>query len=144
MASLLRNKHGNYIFYGLMALLVVGLGGFGIRNFSTGGGITTAGTVGGQQITANDYARALRQELAAASKQMGQQLTMEQAQQLGIDKSVMGQLFTGAALDDEAQRFGLSVGDDQVMKRLSAFQAFKASMANSTATHTSSNCNSRA
>lgn len=125
MASLLRNKHGNYIFYGLMALLVVGLGGFGIRNFSTGGGITTAGTVGGQQITANDYARALRQELAAASKQMGQQLTMEQAQQLGIDKSVMGQLFTGAALDDEAQRFGLSVGDDQVMKRLSAFQAFQ-------------------
>lgn len=45
MSSSLRSKkRGNTIIWALMALLVLGLGGFGARNF--GGSVQSIGTVG--------------------------------------------------------------------------------------------------
>ena len=45
----------------LMAMLVGGLGGFGVTNF--GGGMTAIGTVGDRKIDVNEYARSLRQAM---------------------------------------------------------------------------------
>ncbi len=39
----------------MMGMLILGLGGFGVTNF--GGTVSTVGTVGKVEITADDYAR---------------------------------------------------------------------------------------
>ncbi len=107
----------------LMALLIAGLGGFGVTNF--GGGTARIATVGDRQIDVTDYARALQQELQAFSAQIGQPVTMEQAQTLGLDSQVRQRLITAAALDNEAARIGLSVGDARVAQEIMANDAFK-------------------
>jgi peptidyl-prolyl cis-trans isomerase D len=105
----------------LMAPLIVGLGGFGVTNF--GGGTARIATVGDRPIEVTEYARALQQELQAFSAQLGQPVTMEMAQTLGLDSQVRRRLITAAALDNEASRIGLSVGDARVAQEIMANDA---------------------
>jgi peptidyl-prolyl cis-trans isomerase D len=123
MSNVLRQKRGNTIVFALLALVILGLGGFGVTNF--GGRITKIGTVGDEAISTSDYGRALQSEMRAMSAQMGQPLTIEQAQQLGLDRSVQAQLFASAALDHESRRIGISAGDGQVRQTVMAIPAFR-------------------
>ncbi|MCA3438617.1 MAG: SurA N-terminal domain-containing protein [Rhodobacter sp.] len=118
-----RRKGSVVLVWVLMAMLIAGLGGFGVTNF--GGGTARIATVGDRPIDVTDYARALQQELQAFSAQIGQPVTMEQARTLGLDSQVRQRLITAAALDNEAARIGLSVGDARVAQEIMANDAFK-------------------
>ena len=107
----------------LMILLIGGLGGFGVTNF--GGGVQTIGRVGDRDIDADAYARALRQQINALSQQFGQPMTMAQVQAFGIDQQVLQSVLDQAALDNEAARIGLSVGDAVLASELTTIQAFQ-------------------
>ncbi|EPX78426.1 peptidyl-prolyl cis-trans isomerase [Salipiger mucosus] len=104
-------------------LAIIGFGGFGAVNFS--GGTARIGNVGDTEITANDYARALQNEMQRLQQQTGQAVTLEQLRQFGITDQVLARLVTEAALDEEARRMGLSVGDERVAEELRAIQAFQ-------------------
>ncbi|MEZ5911881.1 MAG: SurA N-terminal domain-containing protein [Paracoccaceae bacterium] len=119
----LKSKSANTLVWILMAMLILGLGGFGITNF--GGGVTAIGSVGDREIAVNDYARALQQEMAAITQQTGQTLSMEQATAFGLDRVVRQRLVTEAALDNEAARVGLSVGDARLLQEITAMPAFQ-------------------
>ncbi|MFN3644210.1 MAG: SurA N-terminal domain-containing protein, partial [Gemmobacter sp.] len=106
----------------LLGLLFVGLAGFGIGGF--GGSVRRIGTVGGQDIGVNDYARAMRQELQALSAQAGRPLTFQQAAAFGLDAQVLQRLVTTAALDDLAQRIGVDAGDARLAREIRAIPAF--------------------
>ncbi len=117
-----KGKVGQVVLWILMGLLVAGLGGFGVTNF--GGGMTTIGKVGDSEISTTAYARALQQELSAMSAQFGQNVSLSQAQAFGVDRNVLQQMVAQAALDDEAKRVGLSVGDARVVAEIARTPAF--------------------
>ncbi len=96
----------------LTILLVIGLGGFGVTNF--GGAVTSVGSVGDTRISAQDYARAVQQEVAAFSAELGTQLGMTEAMAFGLDRQALSSIVTRTALDNEAARIGLSIGDASV------------------------------
>jgi len=101
----------------LTGLLVLGLGGFGVTNF--GGTVTTIGSVGGTPITTQDYANALRQEIAAAEAQYGiPNISVPQALEAGLDRRALSMVVTNAAFDEEMARIGLSLGDTYVSKTI--------------------------
>lgn len=112
----LRTKGKSTIVWVLMGMLVLGLGGFGVTNF--GGGQTEVGRVGDTTITASDYARALQNQLNAYSQQTGQPFTVAQAESIGLTQQVQSQLFTAAALSEEARKIGVSVGDEKVAETI--------------------------
>lgn len=118
-----KGKGSQIIVYALLAMLVLGLGGFGITNFS--GGASVIGKVGDREITASKYARALQSELQALSAQFGSNVTLSQAQSLGVDRQVLGRLVGQAALDNEAARIGLSVGDETVAAEVTETPSFQ-------------------
>ncbi|MFN4128939.1 MAG: SurA N-terminal domain-containing protein [Paracoccaceae bacterium] len=118
-----KGKGSQIVVWILMAMLVVGLGGFGITNF--GGGLTSIGRVGDREIDTNTYARALQQELAALSAQFGQNISLSQAQSLGVDRQVLQSLVAQTALDNEAARLKLSVGDAVVAQTITESPAFQ-------------------
>ena len=107
----------------LMGMLILGLGGFGVTSFS--GGVKKIGSVGSTDISTDDYARALRSQVSALSQQIGKQLSMQEALSFGIDKQVIQSVINRAALDNEAQRAGLSVGDDVVAAEIMKMDSFK-------------------
>lgn len=107
----------------ILGLVLVGLVGFGSRNLT--GTTNVIGHVGGQPITAQTYYNALRQQIGAMSQQFGVQLTMEQAQALGVDRMVQGQLVRNAALDAEVQAQDLSAGDVRVAETIRSIPDFQ-------------------
>ena len=127
-APLKKRRGASVMAWVLMAMLVGGLGGFGVTNF--GGGITSIGKVGTREIEVNEYASALRQELNAFSAQFGQPVNLAQAQALGLDKQVLQGVITRAALDNEADNVGISVGDAVVASKVAATPAFQGTAGN--------------
>lgn len=119
----LRTHGKSTIVWVLMGLMVLGLGGFGVTSFS--GGSTAIGSVGGTAITADDYARALRNQINAFQQQTGQPIDMAQAQAIGLPQSVQSQLIAAAALEEQARRIGVSVGDDRVRQTIAEAPAFQ-------------------
>lgn len=107
----------------VVGLLILGLAGFGVTNF--GGQITAVAVVGDTEVSADDYALALQDEVSAMSRQFGQPITTQQALAFGIDGQVLQRLIARAALDNEAARVGISVGDTVVAERLVEIAAFQ-------------------
>ncbi len=107
----------------MMGMLILGLGGFGITNFS-GSYVSSIGTVGDVGITTRDYARAVQQEVASFSQQFGSQISMSQALAFGLDQRALSSLVTRSALDAEADRLGLSIGNATVAAELRKQDAF--------------------
>ena len=119
-----KKGHGSRWMAGaLLVLLIVGLAGFGARNF--GGRIQSLGKVGDSEIDVQRYANALRQELRAISQQSGQNITLSQARQFGLDQAVLQRVVAAVALENEAQNIGLSVGDAEVKRQITADPNFQ-------------------
>ncbi|MEP1766510.1 MAG: SurA N-terminal domain-containing protein [Sulfitobacter sp.] len=118
-----KSNVGKTAMWGLMALLFVGLGGFGAINLS--GDIRTIGTVGEKSIPVDTYARQIQQELNAISRQSGTPMSFAQAQNLGLDRAVLQRIMRDRALDHEATQMGLSVGDALLRDRLVQIAAFQ-------------------
>lgn len=113
------------IFVWLMLLLVIiGLGGFGIDGILSQRA-TAIGSVGGREISTQTYARALQSEMRAFQQQIGEPVSMAQAQAFGLDARARSQLITQAALENEAERVGISVGDDNVQRTVTSIGAFQ-------------------
>jgi len=123
MANRLRSKSTNAVFWVILGLLFLGLGGFGVRNF--GGSIRSIGSVGAIDISVTDYANALRQEIRAIERQTGKPMSMAQAKAIGLDQAVRQRIISRAALDNENKRIGLSVGDGRVRQEVSKISAFQ-------------------
>lgn len=107
----------------LMGMLILGLGGFGVTSF--GGGVTKVASVGDTEVSTNDYARALQQQLNALSQQFGKQISLQEAMAFGIDQQVLQSVLTRAALDNETGRVGISVGDEVVASKIMGMDSFK-------------------
>lgn len=116
-------KASNIVVWIILVLVMIGLGGFGVTNF--GGGLTAIGRVGDREVTTQDYARALQQQINALSAQIGQPVPFQQAQAFGLDRQVLQSVVTRAALDNEAARIGISVGDATVADEILQMAAFQ-------------------
>lgn len=116
MAKAFQSKGANLFVWILIALLILGLAGFGIGNFT--GTVNSVGSVGDEEIPVNDYWRELQNELRNLSNQAGRSIPLEEGLDYGVGRLALQKLVTEAALDNEASRIGLSAGDENVLKEL--------------------------
>lgn len=106
----------------LMGLLILGLGGFGVTNLT--GTVHRVASVGETNVGANDYARALRQEIRAQEAEAGGAISISRAQEMGLDRNVLGRLITRAALEEETRRIGVSIGDANLREEILQMDQF--------------------
>ena len=107
----------------LMGMLIVGLAGFGAVNFTSSS--SSVAQVGDEEVSIGNYVRELQREQRALQAQTGQAVTMAQMTAFGMDRMVLGRLISLAALDHESRQLGLSIGDENLIKELSAIDAFQ-------------------
>lgn len=112
MLQAIRSKAGSFFVKALFGLLILTFGIWGIgdifRNRPTD---TTVATVGGESIDAAALQTALQPALERLSMQLGTQVDLRQAKQMGIVQQVLAQLIDNSILDQEAQRMQLDVSD---------------------------------
>ncbi|RRH76700.1 peptidylprolyl isomerase [Falsigemmobacter faecalis] len=115
-------KAGQLFVWVLMALLIIGLSGFGVSNF--GGNVRNIGSVSGEDISTTEYFRALRSDLNALSAQTGKPLSFNEAAAFGFDGAVRQRLVTQGVLDAEAKRIGISAGDQRLATEIRLTPSF--------------------
>ncbi|MFP7570614.1 peptidyl-prolyl cis-trans isomerase [Marivita sp. S2033] len=118
-----KGKLSKTLIWVLMGLLFVGLAGFGATSLT--GSARSVATVGDEEITTDAYVLALRNEINAFAAQAGRTIPISEAQSLGLDRQVLAQLVTARALDNEAGKIGLSVGDEVVAEQLLQVPSFQ-------------------
>ncbi|WP_424931663.1 SurA N-terminal domain-containing protein [Amaricoccus macauensis] len=124
MLNIFRSKRSSVFVWIIVGLLIIGLAGFGI---GTSGGLSSqdVARVGEERVPAEEYAQALDQDMRNLTAQTGQSFTMEQARAFGIDRVTLLRLVNNAALDGEAKRLGISVGDAAIREQLQQISAFR-------------------
>jgi peptidyl-prolyl cis-trans isomerase D len=126
MLQAIRSKAGSVIVKGLFALLILTFGIWGIgdifRNRPTD---TAVAAVGGQSIDANTLQTALQPALERLSTQLGTQVDLRQAKQMGVVDQILGQLVNNSLLDQEAQRMQLDVSDSVIRDAITQDPTFR-------------------
>lgn len=117
-----RKRRGSVLGYILLGLIAVSMLSFGVTSF--GGGTSRVGSVGDLVITADEYAGALQNESNRIAQMVGAPVPLRDLLGAGLDRQVLGDLIRSKALDGEAQRLGLSVGDTEVAAELVKISAF--------------------
>lgn len=123
MAAKAGKSISRFFVWVILGLLFVALAGFGIGSF--GGGASRLGEVGDVEISAEDYARALQNEIRAQIAQTQTPVNLADLRARGLDEAVLQSLVARAALANEAQELGLSVGDAEVARQIQAVEAFQ-------------------
>lgn len=125
MSTFMKSKGSKTAMWFIMALLIVGLGGFGLTGAFQGASGSAVATVGDQDVTVDQFYSGVQQDLRNLSEQLGTQLTMEQGRAFGVDQNTLRRLINIAALNNEADNLNISAGNDAVKAELLNNPAFQ-------------------
>lgn len=120
MLEALRKGASGWVAKILFGLLVVSFAFWGIGDVFRGFGTNTLATVGGVNLTPQQYDQLFQRELQATSERMKRQLTPLQGRALGVDT----QVFSGLLMDAHGRSLGLGLSNDALMQRLQNDPAF--------------------
>jgi peptidyl-prolyl cis-trans isomerase D len=95
----------------VMGLIIVSFVIWGVGDMLRGFSPSTVASVGGAKISAQDYKIAYDRAIQQYQRRLRRPFTNEEARQIGLDRSVLQQLLSEAAVDDEARKLGLDVSD---------------------------------
>jgi len=110
------------LFMGALALSFVV---WGIADVFTGMNSTALATVGSTEISSDAFTRSYRNFLRNESQQMGSEITPDMAQKMGLGNVALQQLLSRTALDNSAERFGLTTPDAQLAQNVRSLPSFQ-------------------
>jgi len=112
----------------LMGGLTLSFVVWGIADVFTGASTTGVASVGGTEISAQDFQRGYRNMQRTQSQQMGMEITPEMATKMGLPQAALQQMISGTAANNEAASLGLTVSDTQVAQYVRAMAPFRGAL----------------
>jgi peptidyl-prolyl cis-trans isomerase D len=125
MLSALREAANSFIVKILLGVLVLSFAVWGISGSLVSGPGGAAVEFGGTRVGLADYRLAYNSQVLAYSRQLGTQLTAEQAKAFGIESSVLAQVVAGAVMDENASKLGLGISAAKLGQDIAADPLFK-------------------
>jgi len=126
MLSTIRDRTGSIVVKGLLVLLIISFGAWGVNDmlgYNVSGGSSVA-QVGKIEIPAQDLYDDVQREVARLGPLFGNRLTIGQAQQMGIVDAVLSRQINSTATHAAAADFGISIGDELVRQSIKAQSTF--------------------
>ncbi len=112
----------------LMGGLTLSFVVWGIADVFTGVSSTAVASVGGTDISAQDFQRGYRNIQRNQSQQMGMEITPEMAQKMGLGQTALQQMIASTAANNEAVGMGLTVSDTAVAQYVRAMAPFRGAL----------------
>ena len=125
MLQLLRRAANSFVAKILLALLVLSFALWGIGDVFRHSGSNVLASVGSTEITPQAYRNDYDRERQYLSRRSGQVITNEQAENMGLRRSVLNQMLTEATFDEVARKNGLQVSNGLIAKEISQDNAFQ-------------------
>ena len=126
MLQSMRHLAQSWLFKGLMIILMISFGAWGIGDMFRGNALgRSVAKVGKDSITVQQLDREFQQTLIRARSSLGPDLTARQAQALGLLNSALNGLTERAQIDQDITKLGIDVSDKAVAAELMAQPQFK-------------------
>ena len=109
----------------VVGFLIISFGIWGIGDIFRGFGVSTVAKVGHSEISIEQFRIRYNEEMQQLGRQMGRPLSPDQAQAIGLEQQVLGQMVAAAALDERARQLRLGISNDEVAKQITADPAFR-------------------
>jgi peptidyl-prolyl cis-trans isomerase D len=119
------NWLGKVVMAAVVGFLIISFGIWGIGDIFRGFGVSTVAKVGHSEISIEQFRIRYNEEMQQLGRQMGRPLSPDQAQAIGLEQQVLGQMVAAAALDERARQLRLGISNDEVAKQITADPAFR-------------------
>lgn len=117
---------GKAIMATVMGVLVISFAIWGIADIFRGGfGQNNVATVGGTDITIDQFRQFYNDKLQQLSRQMGRPVSPDQARSLGLDRQFLGQMIAQVTLDEQARNLHLGLSNADIAQRITSDPNFK-------------------
>jgi peptidyl-prolyl cis-trans isomerase D len=116
---------GKGIMAAVVGFLILAFGVWGIGDIFRGYGRSTFAKVGDTEIGIEQFRQAYNDRLQQIGRELRRPITPAQAQELGIEQQIVGQLIAEAALDEKARTMGLRLSDADVGRLIMNDPAFR-------------------
>jgi peptidyl-prolyl cis-trans isomerase D len=120
------NWIGKVIMAAVVGFLVLSFAIWGIGDVFRGFGRSTVAKIGRTEISIEQFRQIYNDRLQQFGRQLGRQITMDQARALGIDRQVIAQLVAEVTLDEQARNMRLDVSDAEIARRITSDPGFQA------------------
>ena len=117
---------GKAIMATVMGVLVISFAIWGIADIFRGGfGQNNVATVGGTDITIDQFRQFYNDKLQQLSRQMGRPVSPDQARSLGLDRQFLGQMIAQVTLDEQARNLHLGLSNADIAQRITSDPNFR-------------------
>jgi peptidyl-prolyl cis-trans isomerase D len=109
----------------IMGFLVISFAIWGIGDIFRGFGQNSAITVGGTEISLEQFREYYTDQLRQLSRRAGRSITPDQVRALGLDRQIIGRLVAETTLDQQAKAMGLGISNAEIAKRITTDPNFR-------------------
>ena len=125
MLEFLRTSTAGWVAKGFIGLLVMSFAVWGIADIFVGGSSRDVATVGDTPVSQQAFQSAFQNELNQVASRLGRQLTPDEARAVGLDRRVLSQLLTSAALSNQAKALKLGISDKMIAQSIVEDPSFR-------------------
>jgi peptidyl-prolyl cis-trans isomerase D len=118
----IRKASSNWLGRAVMGVILTFLAGsfalWGINDIFRGFGRSYLAKIGDTEISADQFRQTYNDRLRQLGQQLGHPVPAEQANALGLDRQVLGQMIAGAGIDQIARKMRLGIPDADIVKQV--------------------------
>jgi len=116
---------GKAIMAAIMGFLVISFAIWGIGDIFRGFGRNAVATIGGTEISIEQFRQFYNDRLQQIGRQVGRPITPDEARARGLDRQLLGQLIAETAMDERAKQLRLGLADTEIARRVTNDPAFR-------------------
>jgi peptidyl-prolyl cis-trans isomerase D len=131
-ARMLRGIHkasstwlGKALMAAVMGFLVISFAIWGIGDMFRGFSRNEVATIGGTEISIEQFRQYFGDRLQQLGRQVGRPITPNDARARGLDRQLLGQLIAETTIDEQAKRLRLGASDADIAQRIASDPSFR-------------------
>ena len=131
-ARMLRGLHkasstwlGKALMATVMGFLVISFAIWGIGDIFRGFGRNAVATIGGTEISIEQFRQFYNDRLQQLGRQVGRPIAPDEARARGLDRQLLAQLIAETTIDEQAKHLRLGIDDAEIAKRITSDPSFR-------------------
>jgi peptidyl-prolyl cis-trans isomerase D len=116
---------GKAVMAAVMGVIAISFAIWGIGDIFRGFGRNAVATIGGTEISIEQFRQFYNERLQQLGRQAGRPITPDEARARGLDRQLLAQLIAETTVDEQAKQLRLGIDNAEIAKRITADPSFR-------------------
>jgi peptidyl-prolyl cis-trans isomerase D len=116
---------GKAVMAAVMGVIAISFAIWGIGDIFRGFGRNAVATIGGTEISIEQFRQFYNDRLQQLGRQVGRPITPDEARARGLDRQLLAQLIAETTIDEQAKQLRLGIDDAEIAKRITSDPSFR-------------------